>query len=518
MKLVSKIILIQVILTVTMLLIFGAFSYVTSIGQLENSMRADGKILTEILSQTIAVHLWNVARGEVNNLLTIQLADAKITAVLLEENGKVSGKYKNTAGAILDYKDGEETAKFLENPFFIQEVAVKRRTELLGQLKVYFNADSIQVAKSRQFISLIVQILVLSLLIIGIFSFFGNRIGKNLKKVIDLLGEISAGYIKSLEKVDIKQNDEIGVLGNTFNNMLDKLKGISKDITQILMNLNSTSKEIQAAAQEQASGANIIASSVTEVSATMEELSITAEQITKNTSELVVASGEAVQSLEKGKTQLMGTVSQLEEVGSISENNTTRIRELEKRSELINDMVNIIKEVANSTNMLSINASIEASRAGEAGKGFSVVAAEIRELSKETISSAKKADKAANEIREFIKSIIISSEKESEKVVQSGKVTREFYDNIERIITLINNNYTFTQKIDISIKQQEGGSKEAAETMRQMAENSRQSAEIARQTSSAVKDIVLLGEKLQKVVRKFDVQSTEEHQETSGKS
>ena len=318
-----------------------------------------------------------------------------------------------------------------------------------------------------------------------------------MNKVIRLLKKISVGKIQSLEKVEINRNDEIGILGNTFNDMLEKLKSVSYNIKQILLHLNSSSSEIQSAAHEQASGANIIASSVTEVSATLQELSVTAKQITKNTSELVVASGEAVQFLEKGKEQLQYTVSRLEEAGDISNSNTVQIKKLGERSMLINDMVDIIKDVANATNMLSINASIEASRAGEAGKGFSVVAAEIRELSKETITSAKKVEKAAHEIREFIDSIITSSEMESNKVVSSGKATRDFYNKIENLIMLINNNYTFTQKIDISIKQQERGSEETAVTMKQIAENSRQSSEIARQTSIAVQDIVNLGKELQ---------------------
>jgi methyl-accepting chemotaxis protein len=216
--------------------------------------------------------------------------------------------------------------------------------------------------------------------------------------------------------------------------------------------------------------------------------------------ELVYSSEEVVKLLKENEKQLLETVSQLEDVGQISRNNTTQINELGKRSVLINEMVELIKEVANKTNILSINASIEASRSGEAGAGFSVVAAEIRELSKETIDSAKKADVAAKEIEDFLGSIIISSENESSKVVGSGKTVKGVYENVGSIVSKINNNYGFTQKIDVSIKQQENGSVQAAETMRQMAEIARQSAETARQTLAAVKDIVAFSLELEKTV------------------
>ncbi len=285
----------------------------------------------------------------------------------------------------------------------------------------------------------------------------------------------------------------------TANEFLSEIVGKSKDI---VLNLNSSAKEIEAAAQEQTTAANEHASGITEVSATLQELTITAKQITNNVGDLVLSSEEVVRFLKESEKQLLGTVDQLDEVGEISRRNTAEINELGKRSVLINEMVELIREVANKTNILSINASIEASRSGEAGSGFSVVAAEIRELSKETIDSAKRADKAAKEIQDFLNSIIESSKNESVKVVESGKTVKDIYNTMGDVVTRIGNNYSFTQKIDVSIKQQESGSVQAAETMRQMAEISRQSAEIARQTLAAVKDIVKYAVDLEGTVNK----------------
>jgi methyl-accepting chemotaxis protein len=290
-----------------------------------------------------------------------------------------------------------------------------------------------------------------------------------------------------------------------MNEILREIVTSSKDI---VVNLNSSSKEIEAAAQEQTSASNENASGITEVSATLQELTITAKQISTNVGELVFSSEETVKLLKDSEKLLLDTVSQLDDVGAISRNNTTQINELGKRSVLINEMVELIKEVANKTNILSINASIEASRSGEAGAGFSVVAAEIRELSKETIESAKKADIAAKEIKDFLNSIIISSENESGKVLGSGKTVKSVFEKVGNIVSKINNNYSFTQKIDVSIKQQENGSIQASETMRQMAEIARQSAETARQTLSAVKDIVAFSQELEKIVNKARTEDT----------
>lgn len=340
-----------------------------------------------------------------------------------------------------------------------------------------------------------------------------RQISSPIEKLRTVVQKITSGEMNltANEKNNIREVDQLAMSFNLMTAELKKKTSITEEqnffMEEIIaqsklsvMNLNSVSKEIEAAAQEQTSASNEHASGITEVSATIEELSITAKQIAKNVGELVFSSEEVIKFLKDSEDQLLITVKQLEDVGFISSKNAQGINDLGKRSAIINEMVEIIKEVANKTNILSINASIEASRSGEGGSGFSVVAAEIRELSKETITSAKNAEKAAKEIRDFLNSIILSTENEALKVNECAKIVNKINKNIEEIITRINNNYSFTQKIDLSIKQQEAGTKQAADTMKQLAEISRESAETARQTLGAVKDIVKLSLDLDKLV------------------
>jgi methyl-accepting chemotaxis protein len=384
----------------------------------------------------------------------------------------------------------------------------------IGVIEIQFTDYFIKQEVGSIAFQLIILGIILFIVISGCLITITNFITGPITKLTDTASRIERG--ESGIEADIKGRDEIASLGKAFNSMTMQLRNKMESFRQasetlervvsaakgIIVNLNSSAKEIEAASQEQTSASNEHASGITEVSATLQELTITAKQISNNVGELVFSSEETVKLLKESEKQLLATVTQLDEVGQISRNNTMQIGELGKRSVLINEMVELIKEVANKTNILSINASIEASRSGEAGAGFSVVAAEIRELSKETIESAKKADIAAKEIKDFLNSIIISSENESGKVVGSGKTVKAVFDNVGNIVSKIANNYGFTQKIDVSIKQQENGSVQAAQTMRQMAEIARQSAETARQTLTATKDIVTFCQELEKTVSK----------------
>ncbi|MBN2737262.1 MAG: methyl-accepting chemotaxis protein [Spirochaetales bacterium] len=303
-------------------------------------------------------------------------------------------------------------------------------------------------------------------------------------------------------QADVSGAKEVAVLAEVFNQSHQYLMEIITKAKELTIHLNSSTQQIQSATQEQTSAANQSASGTTEVSATMEELSITAKQITHNVGELVVSSQESIKALQEIGNQLRRVTDQLTEVTGISQKNTKEIEELGKRSVIINEMVELIKEVASKTNILSINASIEASRHSQRGSGFSVVASEIRDLSKETIDSAKKAEQAGRDIQDFLDSIIISSASESDKVARSSEITNGIFKNIEEVIGKINLNYNFTQKIDISIKQQEKGSIEAAETMRQMSEVARQSAQTSQQIQVAIKDITNLSKTLEKIVNR----------------
>lgn len=434
----------------------------------------------------------------------------------------ISSFLKDKDIILIEIKDiNEKSVVKLENDK--KGKLVSKKEDLIYQDKKIGSAETVftHYNLDREITGTTIKLIIMGIILLGIISFFLYIITNHLTAPILNLTNIAsriAGGEMNLKASEINtRSKEVESLAKAFNSMTLQLKntveGFKKNneilieiinkAKEIIVNLNSSSKEIEAAAQEQTSGANEHASGITEVTATLEELSITAKQITKNVGELVLSSEEVIKTLHENENQLLDTVSQLEDIGNISRNNAKEIGELGKRSVLINEMVELIKEVANKTNILSINASIEASRSGDAGTGFSVVAAEIRELSKETITSAKEVEKAAKEIQDFLNSIIISSESESDKVIKSGKTVKVIYENIESIVSKINNNYTFTQKIDVSIKQQESGSKQAAETMKQMAEIARQSAETSRQILLTVKDIVNLSVGLDDVVKKF---------------
>jgi methyl-accepting chemotaxis protein len=456
----------------------------------------------ELIAMTNIANLWNMDLAATEQNLTSFLKNKEIISIEIkdaQDNG---------------FKKLEKEKK---GGLTVQRQDIMREEKKLGSIEVWFT--DYYIIESRD--AVITIFLIMGIVIFGLLIFcfivITNYITAPIAALTSLAVKVASGETGTSVTVEKTRSREIAALTGALERMTGELHRraerfrtaneilteIIRKAREIIINLNTSTKEIEAAAQEQTSGTNEFASGITEVSATLEELTITARQITKNVGELVFASEEAIKNLKQNEGQLLQTVSQLSDVGAISRKNAQEIGELGKRSLLINEMVELIKDVANKTNILSINASIEASRSGEAGSGFAVVAAEIRELSKETISSARNVEKAAWEIRDFIASLVIATENESAKVVESGNTVKTIHGNIGGLTEKIGNNYSFTQKIDVSIKQQENGSTQAADTMRQMADISRQSAGTARQILQAVKEIVEMAAGLNSTIDKI---------------
>jgi len=423
-------------------------------------------------------------------------------------------------------------------------------TALSASLKELENLESAAIQKdynssinsfnSLKWITLIIIIATVVILVF-IIQFISSLITKPLKQVVSIANMISTGDIKQFN-LQVRSHDEIAELANSFNQMnnmlmilieqakamsegelnaeiLDKelpgdiglafkkminnLRNVIENVKNGISQLTSATKEFEASSEEQTSAATEQASGITEISATVEELSITAKQIARNTGELLISSQEIMKILNTDQKQLEETVSTLSEMENVSKENSAKINELSTRSKIINEMVSIITEVANKTNLLSLNASIEAARAGEYGRGFSVVSSEIRELSKETIISSKKVNIAANDIQNFIEKIMQGAKEEVLAIQKCVELMKKIFHSIEEVGQQINNNNGFIQKIDVSTKQQENGSKQTAETMKQMSGSARQSSEIARQSMIAIRELVSLSDMLEQTVEKF---------------
>lgn len=345
--------------------------------------------------------------------------------------------------SIFDVYDegGEETAK--ENLITMNTQADRI---IDGYYKVIEEQESLIEEEGKELlvqsndsfiIGLIISVIV-TIVGIGVALFVAHIIANPIKQVSDRIKLIAGGDL-SQKPLNIKMNDEVGQLVEAANQMNRDLKELIGDIEEVsksvllqsqglsvsAVEVQEGSKQVASTMQELASGAETQANTTNDLSTSMhhfmaqvKEGNLIGEKNYKSSQEIVVLT-------EEGSHLMTTSIQQMEAIDSMVMNVIGKVNGLEQHSQEISKLVNLINDIADQTNLLALNAAIEAARAGEHGKGFAVVADEVRKLSEQVTLSV-------NDITE----IVVTIHNETEAVTRSlQEGYREVEEGTEQIIT-----------------------------------------------------------------------------------
>lgn len=290
-------------------------------------------------------------------------------------------------------------------------------------------------------------------LILG--GYISLKISNSIKKINHSLGKAASGDLTVT--FDIYSRDEFGVLAKGLTNMLQGMRTLVKEV-------ESVANVVTLSAEEVSTGTKVILDSAKDISLAIEEIEGGVVQQATDTEQCLVQmsnlaerindvydSTHKIETIANNTKSIVGqglvTVEELndksKETNDITQTVITGIEELELQSRSIGSIVNVINDIASQTNLLSLNASIEAARAGDAGRGFAVVADEIRKLADQSMEAAKKIARIIVDIQNKTKSTVVSA-KQAEDIVQSqtdslSKTVTVFDNIIHHVENLVNN-------------------------------------------------------------------------------
>ncbi len=293
-----------------------------------------------------------------------------------------------------------------------------------------------------------------------------RSISRGVAGMLRIIQEISARNL-AVEDVEVESEDELGEAGNALNGMRDSLREMVRGIAATAENLAAASEEISLGAGQSAESARLQADQTRQVATAMTEMSATVEQVSENSQTASDSSNKAAQAAHQGGQVVKEALDTMRRIADSSRTVSARITKLSSSSEQIGKIVAVIDEIADQTNLLALNAAIEAARAGEQGRGFAVVADEVRKLAERTSRATKEIAIMIESIQAEAKSAVEAIESGThdvgigvEKTTASGAALQEIIrmsehvgDMISHIATAATEQSSATVEINSSIGQ-----------------------------------------------------------------
>lgn len=428
----------------------------------------------------------------------------------------------NSQKGISTLSDAKNLSKELQEGFLIFSATEERLMQESGE-------EIISIGNRVVNLNLIVSIVILAIGI-AIAYITARSITKPVNMVMDRMKAIAEGDL-SQEQLVTNGKDEIAHLVKATNRMAENTRdllshlntvsgtvtGHSEELMQSANEVKAGTEQVAITMEELARGAETQANSVSELAARMGTFTTKVDEANRNGEQIQIYSNEVLKMTNEGTYLMTSSTEQMTKIDQIVQDAVKKMENLDNQSKEITKLVVVIKDIANQTNLLALNAAIEAARAGEHGKGFAVVADEVRKLAEQVAISVHDITRFVENIQKESNMVVESLENgyvEVEKGTEQIKATGHTFDQINNSLTeMVSKIHIVTEnlgQISASSQEMNGSVEEIASVSEEAAAGIEQTAASAEQASGSMEEVAgnseqlaKLAEELYDLIRKF---------------
>ncbi|MFD0943785.1 methyl-accepting chemotaxis protein [Savagea faecisuis] len=348
------------------------------------------------------------------------------------------------------------------------------------------------------------QVIVLSFVILvvaAIITYFISRsISQPIRELVGMGNEIAQGdFSRDVAERTLRRHDEVGILGETFQSIMDNMRHIVGDVNNATNSVNQASNDML----RQSEHMNNLSKRVGEAMHEMEDSSATQVHMANDSAREMETMADGVTDVARiastlanntdhissqvieGNEALQYSFTQMNEIEGATDSVTAVIRQLHEQAQQISSITNMITQISEQTNLLALNASIEAARAGEAGAGFAIVADEVRELSHQTADSADKIHTLVQEIQQSTTGGVRAAEAATSNVVKGTKTLDNLEEKFTEIVQSIENMTGEIEEMTAISEEMAAGTQEVAASLEEMSGAAESSSELVGRVTSA---------------------------------
>jgi methyl-accepting chemotaxis protein len=349
-------------------------------------------------------------------------------------------------------------------------------------------------------------ILITILIALVIVGTIGVTVAKEIRFRMNRFRDTISNVNQTLDftvRIPIKRMDELGSSADAFNKLLDRLQGNLKSIADGAHSVATAANAMTTTANQVATASHQQSEAASSMAATVEQMTVSINHVADRSQEANRLSSESGQLAISGETVIGQTADDIHDIAATVDHAATLILGLEQHSEQISKVVQVIKDVADQTNLLALNAAIEAARAGEQGRGFAVVADEVRKLAERTSASTQEIATTIDTMRTGAANAVTSMQGVVAKVAQGVERAHQANESIKQIGQSSRSAVGMVEEITEAIREQGSATNNIATQVERIAQMSEESSAAAGNSAESAQELDRLATDMQHIVSAY---------------
>ena len=319
-------------------------------------------------------------------------------------------------------------------------------------------------------------------------------------RLLDELADLADGDLTTEATVT---EDFTGAIADSINFAIDQMRGLVKAIRDTALQVASSASETQATAIKLADSSENQAQEIAGASAAINEMAVSIDQVSSNAAESATVAERSVTIAKKGSDVVNNTIKGMDTIREQIQETSKRIKRLGESSQEIGDIVSLINDIADQTNILSLNAAIQASMAGDAGRGFAVVADEVQRLAERSSAATKQIEALVKTTQTDTNEAVISMEQTTAEVVRGARLAQDAGVALEEIESVSMNLADLIQNISNASRQQSMSAGHVSHTMNVIQEITSQTSSGTSATAESIGHLAEMASQLRASVSGF---------------